>query len=640
MCTTEQTFAWVGAIVVNVAFISIIAWGASTIWWVGFLISIVYTAILFGLARTVDKKSGWDVIAAAAAATSANNDGNMNESEESSDEGVEEVNETRNVVVAVAADPSVGGATTPSPWQRGVPRMLPGSRSVTTTSYSEPRMPVLANLLYGLFTLALGVTGYFLPMNLFSCYGGSTPSSTGHWSTDISTLPKSDVLRAWASSDQPHEWSYATFVYISNAGGGLNFTLFQGSDASGTYVQTLWLAMGGEPIHFPEIQNPSQFITTGTGWACFAGIDAMPSSNSNEQYPDAIPISKGSLVGCSNGTVVRTTDLTQYIFQGPYDFIVDDDTLWLKDYPPWSGDQTGTGTLIYSIDDYDRMEVQLQSTYSKSKSEQYETVEYSPRPLSYEDVETNDDNNYCWSKHSALAIVVSALPITLSSVLLWLKRKAPSSAITSYIGLSAAASFVYLAIVGKEHDVADFWGWWFSMSGALYLTILCDLTHCKRHIARYPLIWGVNVSALAFFVGMIFLLSIFEENMAWSWIVFNLFALIPLVIVGIGYNQVFLLVLCAVGWLMTTVKIASALAAVAAPAANVPIYFIALAISGLLIAGAGWWLNKNQDELGSVLRYHMERISISMRMFPEDDVELGEAAARDASNDMRRELTA
>ena len=60
MCTTEQTFAWVGTIVVNIAFISIIAWGATEIWWVGFLLSSAYTAMLFGLARVVDKKSGWD----------------------------------------------------------------------------------------------------------------------------------------------------------------------------------------------------------------------------------------------------------------------------------------------------------------------------------------------------------------------------------------------------------------------------------------------------------------------------------------------------------------------------------------------------------------------------------------------------
>ena len=61
MCTTEQTFAWVGAIVVNVAFLSFIAWGAAANWIFGFVISVVYTILLFVLARFVDTKSGWEL---------------------------------------------------------------------------------------------------------------------------------------------------------------------------------------------------------------------------------------------------------------------------------------------------------------------------------------------------------------------------------------------------------------------------------------------------------------------------------------------------------------------------------------------------------------------------------------------------
>ena len=62
-------------------------------------------------------------------------------------------------------------------------------------------------------------------------------------------------------------------------------------------------------------------------------------------------------------------------------------------------------------------------------------------------------------------------------------------------------------------------------------------------------------------------------------------------------------------------------------AANVPIYFVVLAICGILLAGAGWWLHTKQDEFSSVLLYHMERLSLSRRMFP--DVELEESTGRD-----------
>merc|ERR1712013_234399 len=157
-----------------------------------------------------------------------------------------------------------------------------------------------------------------------------------------------------------------------------------------------------------------------------------------------------------------------------------------------------------------------------------------------------------------------------------------------------------------------------TVSGAMYVIVLSDLTHCKREaVARGPLIWGVNFGSLVFFIGMILLTGIFDEwGQAWPWFVFNLFAIAPLGVLGLAHGQVFLLVLSAIGWLMTTVKIASALADVAGTA-DVPIYFVVLALSGLLIAGAGWWLNKKQGEIQSVLGHRMERLSLSKRIFPE-----------------------
>ncbi|KAL7458428.1 hypothetical protein ACHAWC_010001, partial [Mediolabrus comicus] len=543
MCTTEQTFAWVGTIVVNIAFISIIAWGATEIWWVGFLLSAAYTAMLFGLARTVDKRSGWDDNAdnSGAAAADADVAVVVETSSSGSSDGSIVHDETENVVVSVDAMDN-----------RSSSHNVNRRRRRTATTDSQ-RMPVLANLLYGLFSLALGVTGYFLPMNVFNCYGygagpynPSSTSSSGHWTTDIAALPIN--VRAWASSSSS-QVSPATFVYIPGEEDGQNnATLFLGSDASDNHAQTLWLTINGaEPINFPTIQNPSQFISTGTGYACFAAIDASSFANNNEH-----------LVGCSNGEEVWTTkDSTQYSFQGPYDFLINNHTLWYKDYPPWSGDQTGTGTLIYSINDYIKMDVELHSTYKKP-------TQYRPKGGD----NTTNNPSHCWANQSVLAIFVSSIPTLMVSILLWCKRNAPSMALTSYIGLSVTACFTYMAIVGNAYNMNDFWGWWLSISGALYMIIMSDLLHCNRRIARSPLIWGINLAALAFFIGMIFLTGIYELNMAWTWIVFNLFALIPLAIVGIGYNQVFLLVLCAVGWLMTAIEVATALAAITASTAN------------------------------------------------------------------------
>ena len=48
-----------------------------------------------------------------------------------------------------------------------------------------------------------------------------------------------------------------------------------------------------------------------------------------------------------------------------------------------------------------------------------------------------------------------------------------------------------------------------------------------------------------------------------------------------------------------------------------PIQFVVLAISGLLIAGAGWLLSKHQEEVHNVLCYQFEKISVSRKIFPE-----------------------
>lgn len=629
MCTTEQTFAWVGAIIINIAFISLIAWGESTIWWVGFLIATVYTAILFGLARAVDKRSGWDSNNVESQSPPQPPGGAEDEARHSSDESIEH-NET-DVVIAVpaaaASSFSVDPASCQSPDRRNI-QTMPGS--ITS---NERRMPVLANLLYGLFTLALGVTGYFLPMNFFPCYGGGGGTgdnpSNGYWYTDISSLP-SDV-QSWAtSSTQQPSLPSATFTYFKDEKYNYSTLLFQGSDkSSSNYHQILWSTTDcAEPMNFSEILNPSQFISTSAGWGCFAGFNKTIYESSESDWH-----LKSSLVGCSNGQVLRTTKDSQFSFQGPYDFFVDNNyTLWFKDYPLWF--DPSSGTLIYSLKNVDdTMEVTLHSSYMPGEHTPPAVGPYDAQPY---DATTN--YNDCWMKQSILALYISALPIAVTSILLWLKRTAPSMAVTTYVGLTAAATFIYLAITQTAFGMDDFWSWWLSISGGLYVIILSDLSHCQRNIARGPLIWGINFGALAFFIGMIFLTSIFDRDLNWRWIVFDLFVIIPLGIIGLAYKQVFLLVLCAIAWLMTTVKIAFALAPPTS-AAFVPIFFVVLAISGLLIAGSGWWLNKNQGQLHSVLGHHMKQISLTRRVFPVRELEVEVAEGEHDGGDNMPDVT-
>jgi hypothetical protein len=225
------------------------------------------------------------------------------------------------------------------------------------------------------------------------------------------------------------------------------------------------------------------------------------------------------------------------------------------------------------------------------------------------------DNEECMTKQSILALFVSALPVSIVSILLWIKRHASSMAITSYIGISATASFIFIASRGNSYDMDDFYQWWLSIAGAMFVMVLVDLLSCKRKIAQSPLHWGINFGSLVFFVGMIMVTGIFDLGGVWSWLVFNALALVPLGIVGLATNQAFLLVLCATGWLMDSFKFADWVSATLFND-EVPIQFIILAISGLLIAGAGWLLSKHQEEVHNFLCYQFEIRSISRKIFP------------------------
>ena len=51
---SNQAFAWIGAVLVNFGFISLITWGATTFWVIGCFLSAVYTVFLASLANYVE----------------------------------------------------------------------------------------------------------------------------------------------------------------------------------------------------------------------------------------------------------------------------------------------------------------------------------------------------------------------------------------------------------------------------------------------------------------------------------------------------------------------------------------------------------------------------------------------------------
>lgn len=142
MCASaSNTFAWVGAVLVNFGYCTLIWWGTSTKWSLGFILAALYAAVLFGLANYIYRKEnnlGADVVHPPLQEA-------ILEDQEQDVSGEPEVEntESRSSTAQSQQDESALGRTT----------------------------SVLVSLLFGLAVIALGVTGSFLPVNLFAdCY--------------------------------------------------------------------------------------------------------------------------------------------------------------------------------------------------------------------------------------------------------------------------------------------------------------------------------------------------------------------------------------------------------------------------------------------------------------------------------------
>uniref|UniRef100_A0A7R9W4R8 Uncharacterized protein n=2 Tax=Pseudictyota dubia TaxID=2749911 RepID=A0A7R9W4R8_9STRA len=238
-------------------------------------------------------------------------------------------------------------------------------------------------------------------------------------------------------------------------------------------------------------------------------------------------------------------------------------------------------------------------------------------------------------KRSILALFTSALPMTVVSILLWAKRNVSTMGLTTYIGISAVAISIYISVDPLGDRFQDFLEWWFSISGALWLAILTDIFFSNRpSVDLAPLVWGLNLGALAFMTGMIALTGVLQEDTLWRWLLLNVLSFAPLGVLGTATNQIFLLLLCALGFLADSFRLASWFVEGASPNVEVPIYFLVLAFAGLSISGFGWFLNRRQAMIHASLSRWFEQHSLSRvrRVDPEYDPLQADASSSRSSH--------
>jgi hypothetical protein len=311
--TTEKLFAWIGCIIVNVAFITFISWGAATAahWWIGFVVSIFYTAVLFALAQLLDTKEETVVDNIDRFHNESTGGGNGATTEEGDDE--------------------------------------------PTTTMTTHRPNMLVAILYGLAVLSLGVTGSFLAVHAIRCstspyydpYNdhGRSPIQP-EWTTNVTMLPVE--VREWAET-APSETGLpsATFIYLP----GSNTLLFDewNDGFFGSFdvmVKPLWsVSKHGPPVMLYFFAG-HEFVLINDHETCFTTTttttmdrqsmrDAMACSDGRQMrlVVTSEPVSSSTTSRRRGGETTTTTATTTHT--NPRNLMVDaTGMVWYKDDPP------------------------------------------------------------------------------------------------------------------------------------------------------------------------------------------------------------------------------------------------------------------------------------------------------------------
>ena len=221
-CSSQDIFAWTGAVLINISFIFGILWGTFTTWYFGASLTALYSALLFCGARGLEQRQQTQLQQESSASTE--------------DQG--------------------------------------------STSSSGGVVTLLISLLYGQAILAMGVAGFFVPLNVVGngCYSSpihtysSDPSSYNSWVTNTSDISSSSVL-AWVEASEEDPWNFvhgSTFVYLPE----INTTVFRGSsplvDTQDDEFEGLYISKaGGRPLWYGDYKYPSSMVEVTESIACF-----------------------------------------------------------------------------------------------------------------------------------------------------------------------------------------------------------------------------------------------------------------------------------------------------------------------------------------------------------------------------------
>lgn len=533
MCTSSNsTFAWVGAILVNTGFVALVSWGASTLWPLGFVLSAAYTTFLFSLARWLKKRD---------------NGGHNIEAERHGEDEIP----TREASIEATVEEAPGAGQDYLSSQNG---------------WHKASLPV--NLLFGLGVVSLGVTGFLLPINLIDACTAYHPDGvpTYRWVTNLTELPSG--IKNWAIYDDQFS-SRANFAYVEDT----KTTLFQGTQldqANRSYKTSVW-TMNADlpPQEHVRYSYPENFVAVSASVACFSSFSDGGYKSNGRAF-------------CSNGTKIEASVATGPLYKSGDigDFLPKEGLLWFKQFRETSA----PGSLVYSLNPTDMTtrlyshKIENSDGHGKSGSKKV------------------CDPKVAIRKQAAALLIAAALPVIIASFFIWHSEQIPSMAVTSYGGLTAIFICAYHIVDPQGEGNTDWWfEIWFCLTGAIGLLLYTYfyLSERTKERERPPLSWGLVAAGLGFTFGACQLLDMDDDTLV-DWILLNFIVFAPLLLLGMSSSNMFLVFLCGIGFLVDAARIANYVGDHVQGNAQAPISFLVFSLAGIAAGGIGYKLTMYQ----------------------------------------------
>lgn len=435
------------------------------------------------------------------------------------------------------------------------------------------------SMLYALGILSLGTAGFLLSINIYDCApkrqsarlregskfrGEPVPSELSVYKAtyEVNTTFVPEDVQVWF--DNSYKTNPTSFSYLPE----VNTLLFSGNNGTNNenhpwYKNSIIFKSvnGNKPTALTNVYMAQSFVTSQSAdTTCFIGNGETSSDNS------------GKTVFCTNdGNVFREIPSTE-IFQ-PMSLLWKDDTLWVDG----TSDNVDWTSVLYSVNPQT-----METTLHSYKAD--DDMDGSP----FEPLEN------CVQNKAIISLFLSAIPVTILSIVLWIKKKYPSLPVTGYVGISFSMSLIVYAARDTLLD-GVFFKWWFSLTSAAWLFGLFFLYILKR-VQKDTLDWSMNFSGLLYFGSMIALIGApGQYGDWWRWLLINILTFVPIPIVGVVCEKIILISIGAIGVFIDVWKVADSLANIGAfDGFKVPVYFVVFTVSGLILGFIGLRMSKKQ----------------------------------------------